>query len=55
VSGAHFGPYWGKITEGSTRRTAPVAQNGARDALGSVHRVINLLNPEGETPRPGLA
>jgi hypothetical protein len=42
----------GKVTEGSKRQAMLVAQ---RDVLTSVHRVANLLDPDGETPRPGLA
>jgi hypothetical protein len=43
------------VTEGSKRQAMLVAQNVPRDVLTSVHRVANLLNPDGETPRPGLA
>jgi hypothetical protein len=41
--------------EDSTRQVVPVAQNLARDALASVPGVARLLNPDCETPRPGLA
>jgi hypothetical protein len=45
----------GKVTEGSKRQAMLVAQNVPRDVLTSVHRVANLLDPDGETPCPGLA